>query len=104
MNATRARWLIALVLITGVASTAAVLARFGTIEAIPPDWREWHVNARNAATLALTLERDRDRACLFKDLATLRTDIALFESVGDLRWTGPTEQFAELAQRLDARR
>ncbi len=88
----------------GAKSTAAVLARFGTIEAIPPDWRAWHVNARNAATLALTLARDRDRAYLFKDLATLRTDIPLFESVGDLRWAGPTEQFAELAARLDAPR
>jgi 5'-3' exonuclease len=85
----------------GAKSTAAVLARFGTIEAIPPDWREWHVNARNAATLAITLERDRDRACLFKDLATLRTDIPLFESVGDLRWTGPTERFAQVAAQLD---
>ncbi len=88
----------------GAKSAAAVLARFGTIDAIPPDWRTWHVNARNAAALALTLERERDRARLFKDLATLRTEIPLFESVEELRWTGPTEQFAELAARLDAPR
>jgi 5'-3' exonuclease len=85
----------------GAKSSAAVLARFGKLEAIPRDWRDWHVNAKNAATLALTLERDRDRAWLFRDLATLRTDIPLFDSVEDLRWTGPTKGFASLAARLE---
>jgi 5'-3' exonuclease len=85
----------------GAKSTAAVLARFGKLEAIPADWREWRVNAKNAAALALTLERERDRAWLFRDLATLRTDISLFDSVEDLRWTGPTERFAPLAARLE---
>ena len=85
----------------GAKSTAAVLARFGTLEGIPADWREWRVNAKNAAALALTLERERDRAWLFRDLATLRTDLSLFGSVEDLRWTGPTERFAPLAARLE---
>jgi 5'-3' exonuclease len=88
----------------GAKSTAAVLARFGRLEAIPPDWRDWHVNARNAATLASTLERERERAWLFRDLATLRTDIPLFGSVDDLRWTGPTDRFDSVAQRLDSPR
>ena len=85
----------------GAKSTAAVLARFGTIDAIPADWREWHVNAKNAPALASTLARERDRARLFKDLATLRTDIPLFDSVEELRWRGPTEHFAPLAASLD---
>ena len=34
-------------------------------------------------------ETERDRAFLFRDLATLRTDIDLFESVDALRWDGP---------------
>ena len=74
----------------GAKSTAAVLARFGTLEAIPPDWRDWHVNAKNAASLAATLARERDRAWLFRDLATLRTEIPLFDAVEDLRWTKAT--------------
>jgi len=41
------------------------------------------------AKLALTLQRDRDRALLFRTLATLRTDIALFEDVDELRWHDP---------------
>ena len=85
----------------GAKSAAAVLARFGRLEAIPADWREWHVNAKNPAALASTLARERDRAWLFRDLATLRTDIPLFGAVEDLRWTGPTERFAPLAARLE---
>lgn len=86
----------------GARSAAAVLARFRHIEAIPDDWRDWHVNASRPATLAATLVRDRERAVLFRTLATLRTDIPLFESVDELRWTGPTEAFAPLAAILDA--
>jgi hypothetical protein len=53
--------------------------------------------------LSRTLDRDRDRAFLFRDLATLRTDIPLFNSIDELRWNGPTPAFAPLAARLDAR-
>jgi len=86
----------------GAKSTAAVLSRYGHIESIPPDWRSWQVNAANAFALAQTLARERDRAFLFRDLATLRSDIPLFESVDDLSWKGPTPAFAPLAARLDA--
>ena len=43
-----------------------------------------------------------DRALLFRTLATLRTDIKLFDDVDELRWNGPTPAFAPLAARLDA--
>ena len=86
----------------GAKSAAAVLARFGHLESIPADWRTWGVNAASPATLALTLARERDRAFLFRDLATLRTDIPLFDSVDRLKWTGPTPAFQALAQRFDA--
>ena len=85
----------------GARSTAAVLRRFGKLDRIPADWREWHVDAKNPAALARTLQNEWDRALLFRDLATLRTEIPLFDSVDDLRWTGPTEQFAALAAKLD---
>ena len=71
----------------GARSTAAVLARFGHLESIPSDWREWKgVNAAKPGALAYTLEQQRERAFLFRDLATLRCDIELFGSVEDLRW------------------
>ncbi|PWT86904.1 MAG: flap endonuclease [Blastocatellia bacterium] len=86
----------------GAKSAAAVLARFGHLEAIPADWRLWRVNAMNPGALANTLSRERDHAFLFRTLATLRTDIPLFESVDELQWQGPTPAFAPLAARLDA--
>jgi len=85
----------------GAKSTAAVLAKFERLEDIPGDWRTWRVNAANAASLAATLARERDRAFLFRDLATLRTDIPLFASIDALRWAGPTPEFADLGARLD---
>jgi 5'-3' exonuclease len=86
----------------GPKSAAAVLARYRHLEAIPEDPRTWGVNANNAGGLALTLARERERAFLFRDLATLRADIPLFTSVDALEWTGPTDAFPPLAARLDA--
>jgi hypothetical protein len=60
------------------------------------------VNANNASTLAATLERDRKLALLFRDLATLRVDIPVFESVDELEWKGPTDRFAPLATLFDS--
>jgi len=86
----------------GPKSTAAVLAKFGHLESIPADWRDWHVNAANASALANTLSQERDQAMLFRTLATLRTDIALFDDVDQLRWNGPTPGFTALAARFDS--
>ena len=88
----------------GAKSSAAVLAAFVHLESIPSDAREWRVNAANASALAATLCRERERALLFRTLATLRTDIALFEDVDQLQWKGPTRSFDALAARLDAAR
>ena len=86
----------------GAKSAAAVLAKFGHLESIPDDWQMWSVNASSPARLAKTLAAERNRVMLFRTLATLRTDIPLFESVDDLRWQGPTPAFAPLAAQLDA--
>ena len=85
----------------GAKSAAAVLARFRHIEAIPEDYREWRVNAASPGALARTLVESRERALLFRTLATLRTDIPLFDDIEELRWQGPTPAFAALAQNLD---
>jgi hypothetical protein len=64
------------------------LNRHGPIEKFPP----------------AVLGAQRDLALLFKDLATLRTDAALFKDVGELRWRGPTAAFAAWAKRMQAPR
>jgi 5'-3' exonuclease len=86
----------------GAKSSAAVLAKFVHLESIPPDFREWRVKVANAGALADALARDRERALLFRTLATLRTDMALFKDVDQLRWNGPAPALAALAGRLDA--
>jgi 5'-3' exonuclease len=86
----------------GAKSTAAVLAKFIHLESIPASAQDWHVNAMNTSALAATLVRDREHALLFRTLATLRSDIALFENVDDLKWTGPREDFDKVGGLLDA--
>jgi 5'-3' exonuclease len=86
----------------GAKSAAAVLARFERLEHIPDDWRTWSVNATSPARLARTLAENRELVLLFRRLATLRTDVDVFDSVDDLRWHGPTPQFKALAERMDA--
>jgi 5'-3' exonuclease len=86
----------------GAKSTSAVLAKFGHIECIPPNASDWKVDAAGASGLAATLSHERDLAFLFRTLATLRTDIELFENVDQLQWNGPTAAFDAVAARLDS--
>jgi 5'-3' exonuclease len=88
----------------GAKSSAAVLARYLHLEAIPEDPRTWGVNAANPGSLAAALGRERERAFLFRDLATLRTDIPVFDDVEQLRWSGPTAAFQMLAAKMDRAR
>jgi len=84
----------------GPKSAATVLARFGHVDAIPDDHRAWGIDVARAASLAATLARERDRARLFRQLATLRTDLPVFESIDDLEWRGPTPVLPALRRRL----
>ena len=85
----------------GAKSSAAVLAKFGHLDLIPSDPREWGVNVSGASTLAATLANNIKLAMLFRTLATLRLDIPLLDDVDQLRWAGPTPGFDELAKKLD---
>jgi 5'-3' exonuclease len=68
----------------GAVTAARLLNRHGFIESFPP----------------AVLGDSRDLALLFKQLATLRTDAALFRAVDELRWRGPTDAFAACAESL----
>ena len=88
----------------GAKSAAAVLAHYGTIEAIPDAVGQWEVSVRGSPALAATLAAQRNDALLFKDLATLRVDPSLLADVDLLRWDGPGEGFAQMCDFLDAGR
>jgi 5'-3' exonuclease len=85
----------------GAKSTAAVLARYEHLDAIPDDGRAWDVDVRGAAKLASTLAATRDAANLFLDLATLRTT-ADVGTVDEWEWSGPQPELADWATRLGA--
>ncbi|MCY3811228.1 MAG: flap endonuclease [Gammaproteobacteria bacterium] len=85
----------------GAKTAAALLSRYGTVEAIPPHSVHWDVNVRGGMRLAATLNERRDDAALYKHLATLVTDVPLPESLEDLRWQGAHRtRFQELERRL----
>lgn len=68
----------------GPSGAAKLIARYGPIEEFPQQ----------------VLGDRRGLALLFKRLATLRTDAAVFHEVEELRWRGPTGEFAEVCQRF----
>ncbi len=72
----------------GAKTAAQLLNRYGKIEKFP----------------SKILGQQKDLALLFKNLATLRTDAPLFNTVEKLRWRGPTPAFAGWAKRMQAPR
>ena len=71
---------------------------------IPEDWKTWGVNAANPAALSRTLAAQQREAYLFRDLATLREDIPLFDDVEALRWEGPRPEFEAIAEAMESRK
>jgi 5'-3' exonuclease len=88
----------------GAKTAAALLARFGHIEAIPDDPRAWDVpGVRGADRLAATLVAGRDVAARFKVLATLRID-APVGVVDEWEWKGPREDLRDWCDRFGSPR
>ena len=75
----------------GKVGAAAVLTRYGHLEHIPASGRDWDVEVRGAARLAATLAEQRELALLYRELATLVTDLDLPETLDDLAWRGASE-------------
>jgi 5'-3' exonuclease len=72
----------------GAKSTATVLARYTHLDAVPKSEEGWEVTVRSAPKLAATLRDNMDAALLYRDLATLRTDAEIPQSLEDLEWKG----------------
>jgi 5'-3' exonuclease len=86
----------------GPKSAAAVLARHGRLDQVPASAMAWGVPVRGAERLAAMLADQRERALLFRTLATLRPDAPIGVDVDGLRWTGPRPDFTAWAERLAA--
>lgn len=85
----------------GAKGAAAVLTRYGRLEDIPVDG-DWDVAVRGAARLQQTFAAEREAAWRWRDLATLRLDVPLEESLTDLEWHGADRgTYAALCDRLD---
>lgn len=69
----------------GKVGAAQLLNQYGPIESFPKK----------------VLAAQREQALLFKRLATLRTDAVLFTDVEQLRWRGPTDDFAAFALKME---
>ena len=72
----------------GAKTSAQLLARYGHLEGIPHDSADWDVKVRGAAAAAESLNAHTSEAHLYKDLATLRTDVPLDASLAALEWKG----------------
>jgi 5'-3' exonuclease len=72
----------------GASTAASLLNKYGPIESFPET----------------VLGDNRDKALLFKNLATLRTDAPLFADVDQLEWKGPTPDFAGWPEKMDDKR
>jgi 5'-3' exonuclease len=88
----------------GKRSASIVLAHYGTLNDIPSEFVDWDPavrdGVRGAAKLAATLDSEREKADLFKVLATLRVDPKLVQDVATLRWKGPTKEFDAVCRHL----
>lgn len=84
----------------GAKSAAAVLARYEHLENIPDDPQDLGLGAGRGARLAESLGARRAEALLYRQLATLRDDVPLKETLDDLEWRGAYERLRELSARL----
>jgi 5'-3' exonuclease len=84
----------------GAKAAASTLSQYLHLENIPKDWRAWHPSIRKARPLSEALFGAWNDALLFRTLATLRLDVPVFDSVEDLRWTGPRPGFEKECQRI----
>ena len=84
----------------GAKGAALVLSQYPHLEDIPKDWKEWNPSIRKARVLSESLFAAWDDALLFRTLATLRLDVAVFDRIDDLRWKGPRPHFEDYCRRM----
>jgi 5'-3' exonuclease len=86
----------------GAKTTAAVLARYGTLENIPLEPGKWDVSVRGIGKLVHTLSTHYEEALLYRRLATIEVDAPTISSVDELEWHGPRDDYATALDEIDA--
>ncbi len=86
----------------GARSAALLLGRYHHLESIPEHDAEWPSEVRGSARLAQTFRAQRERALLFRRLATLDVEAPVARSVDELEWKGPSADAQLVLERLDA--
>ena len=85
----------------GAKSSSTLLNRYIHIEDIPNTYELWDVSVRGAAALSLSLEDSREEACLYREIATVRTDLEITETLKELEWLGASKNlFPSLCREL----
>ncbi len=82
----------------GAKSAATVLLAFDHVEAIPKDYRLWGLGLGRAERLAESLHSHAKQVLLYRELATLRTDVPLDEELADLEWRGARGALRQLCR------
>jgi 5'-3' exonuclease len=86
----------------GAKSTAAVLAEYTHLDDVPESEEDWAVKVRSAPRLSATLRDNMADVLLHRDLATLRTDAEIPQTLDDLEWKGVhRDEFVALCDELD---
>ena len=85
----------------GEKAAAAVLSQYPHLEDVPKEWQKW-ASIKRARQLSESLFGSWDEAILFRTLATLRTDVPVFDTVEDLEWKGPGPEFERCCRRLNS--
>ena len=86
----------------GAKSSAVMLAKYAHLEDIPLELAQWDVKLRGANRLYDNFMAQREQAFLYRRLTRLRIDVPLAEKLDDLRWKGPSEDFASFCRSLGA--
>ncbi|MGB1649787.1 MAG: 5'-3' exonuclease [Acidimicrobiales bacterium] len=88
----------------GAKSSATLLSHYHHIENIPNDHMEWAMQVRSSQKLSETLNTDYELALLFKLIATIDYDAPTFETVNELKWNGPKDNYENILKSIDGDR
>lgn len=86
----------------GEKGAGTILSQFKHLEDIPKDLAQWPT-IRGATKLAATLFSHWEEVLLYRQLATLRLDVPVFEDINELKWLGPRDEFESVCERLKAK-